>query len=83
VSQIKMGVNMNPFSEYRFCCPSCGSSHFHKRKGFHLIAKYRCHKCKCTFFKPRKMKQFTQQAQITQNIKSTKKSTIKHGKTWF
>ena len=35
------------------CCPRCFSRRIHKRKGFHLIAKYRCRKCHSTFREPR------------------------------
>jgi len=35
------------------CCPNCQSRRIHKRKGFHLIAKYRCRKCHSTFREPR------------------------------
>jgi len=74
---------MKHFSEFRFCCPSCGSSHFHKREGFHLLAKFRCHRCKNTFTKPTKMRQFTEQSKTLQSIKSSKKAIIKHGKSFF
>jgi transposase-like protein len=69
---------MEHFSEFRFCCPKCGSGKFHKRGGIHLIAKYRCHRCKCTFTNPMKMKQYSNVSQSSHNIQSNKKATIKH-----
>jgi ribosomal protein L37AE/L43A len=70
---------MSHFFDYKFCCPNCGSTHFHKRHKFHLIAKYKCHKCKGYFTKPTKIHQLSN-ASIstnTQNINRKNKSFIK------
>lgn len=33
-------------------CPRCHSRRVHKRKGFHLIAKWKCNKCNKKFYSP-------------------------------
>lgn len=45
------------YTPIRLACPHCGSDRFHMRKGFHLFARFRCHKCKGTFFRARQMRQ--------------------------
>ena len=35
-------------------CPKCGSRRIHKRKGFHLIAKWRCRKHGHIFYSPKR-----------------------------
>lgn len=74
---------MKLFTEYRYGCPQCGCTHFHKRHGFHFLAKYKCHKCKSTFRSPKQMKQFTSKTESTNIINRHNKSTIRHGKTFF
>jgi ribosomal protein L37AE/L43A len=34
-------------------CPRCHSMRIHKRKGFHFLARWRCRKCRKTFFNPK------------------------------
>ena len=48
---------MKTFSKVVGTCPHCGAVSIRKRRGFHLLARWRCIKCRGTFFNPLKQKQ--------------------------
>ncbi|MBL7119624.1 MAG: zf-TFIIB domain-containing protein [Dehalococcoidia bacterium] len=48
---------MKTFPKVVGTCPHCGDGSIKKRRGFHLLARWRCTKCRGTFFNPLKQKQ--------------------------
>ncbi len=42
---------MNHFRELELVCPHCGGCNFVRRKWFHLLGRFECHKCGGAFFR--------------------------------